>query len=404
MPEFSGRPFLFSALVRTYQQKLGIIFNEGPTWKEHRRFTLRHLRDLGFGKQSMEGVVLDEFENLAQEMEKKIDSPLTIHSDLFNITVLNVLWQMVASRRVDPDSPDGKMLLKIVNELFQLVGPRSPMNLAPWLRHIFPEWSGYAPLVRHRDTTVAMLDKVVAEHQQTLDRSSPRDFIDVFLIEMESEDAEARQFNARNLIIVSMDLFFAGMETSATMLHWSVQLMVMYPDVQTRVQQELDAKLGGRLPSNGDRPQLPYTEATLMEVSRRSSVLPQAVHSTTCDTTLAGYNIPKDTMVHMHMQEVHMDPEYWGDPEAFRPERFLTADGAVRHDERLIPFGTGRRSCLGETLARMEIFMLFACLMQRFRFAAVPGQKLSHDTAFGVVQTPKEFSVTFTKRDGSQSS
>ncbi|KAF0290001.1 Cytochrome P450 2J6 [Amphibalanus amphitrite] len=161
-------------------------------------------------------------------------------------------------------------------------------------------------------------------------RSSPRDFIDVFLIEMESEDAEARQFNARNLIIVSMDLFFAGMETSATMLHWSVQLMVMYPDVQTR---------------------LPYTEATLMEVSRRSSVLPQAVHSTTCDTTLAGYSIPKDTMVHMHMQEVHMDPEYWGDPEAFRPER-----------------------------------------------------KLSHDTAFGVVQTPKEFSVTFTKRDGSQSS
>ncbi|XP_043190188.1 methyl farnesoate epoxidase-like [Amphibalanus amphitrite] len=403
MPEFSGRPSLFTSLVRSFQQKLGIIFNEGPTWKEHRRFSLRHLRDLGFGKQSMEGVVLDEFESLAKEMEQNIDSPLTIHNDFFNITVLNVVWQMVASMRVDRNSPEAKQMLHSVSEFFRVVGPRSPMNITPWLRHFFPEWSGYAPLIRHRETTIGIFDKIIAEHRQTLDRSSPRDFIDQFLIEMESEDAEARQFTERNLVIVSMDFFVAGMETSATMLHWSVLLMVMYPDVQTRVQQELDAALGGRLPSYSDRPRLPYTEATLMEVSRRCTITPQGVpHSTTCDTTLAGYTIPKDTFVYMHLQEIHMDPEYWGDPEAFRPERFLTADGAVRHDERLIPFGVGKRFCLGETLARMETFILFAGLMQRFRFAAVPGQNLSLDTKFGVVQTPMKYSVTYSKRDGSQ--
>ena len=400
LAEYSGRPSLFVSLVRSYQQKLGIIFNEGSTWVEHRRFSLRHLRDLGFGKQSMEGVVLHEIEELAEDMERDIGSPLKIHSDFLCFPVLNVIWQLVASKRVKRGSPEGQRLLDSVNEFFRFIGPRSVLSLAPWLRHLFPEWSGYAPLVRHREVAADMFSELVSEHRRTLDRSSPRDFLDQFLLEMENADAEQRQFTERNLSIIGMDFFLAGMETSATTLHWAILLMVMYPDVQTRVQQELDSVLDSQLPSYGDRTRLPYTEATVTEISRRASVVPQAVpHSAMSDTTLAGFTIPKDTIVYMHLQEVHMDPEYWGDPEAFRPERFIDDDGSFRHDERVIPFGIGKRFCLGETLARMEVFMFFACLMQRFRFQAVPGQTLSLDTKFGSVQTPMEFSVTYSRRE-----
>ena len=402
MPEFSGRPNVFAFLVRSYQQKLGIVFNEGATWSEHRRFALRHLRDLGFGKNSMETTVLDEFEELAKEMQQDCGKPVRINFR-FNLTVLNILWRMVADQRLDSNNPNAQKYIATVNDFFKTVGPKNPTNVAPWLLHVMPEWSGYAALIRHRDMVEGMFRELVREHQRTLDRSSPRDFIDQFLIEMESPDAEAREFTERNLAVIGMDLFAGGMETTSTSLMWAILLMVMHPDVQTRVQQEIDSTLGGRLPSYSDRSQLPYTEATLMEISRRCTITPQAVpHSAISDAVFRGYKIPKDTFVYAHLQEVHMDAEYWGDPEAFRPERFLTADGGVRHDERLIPFGVGKRFCLGETLARMETFILFACLLQRFRFAAVLGQKLSLDTKHGVVQTPMTYSVTYSKREPSQ--
>ncbi|XP_043191071.1 methyl farnesoate epoxidase-like [Amphibalanus amphitrite] len=398
MPEFSGRPNVFAFLVRSYQQKLGIVFNDGATWSEHRRFALRHLRDLGLGKNSMESTVLDEFEELAKEMQQDCGKPVKINFR-FNLTVLNILWRMVADQRLDNNNPNAQKYIATVNDFFKTVGPKNPTNVAPWLRHVMPEWSGYAPLIRHRDMVEGMFRELVREHQSTLDRSSPRDFIDRFLIEMESPDAEAREFTERNLAVIGMDLFAGGMETTSTSLMWAVLMMVMYPDVQTRVQQELDAALGGRLPSYSDRPRLPYTEATLMEISRRATLLPQAApHSTLSDVAFRGFTIPKDSIVLMHLGSVHMDSEYWGDPEAFRPERFLTADGAVRHDERLIPFGVGKRFCLGETLARMEMFMLFACLLQRFRFSAVPGEKLSMETGFSAVRQPQEFSAVYELR------
>ena len=386
-------------MVRNYEQKLGIVFNEGVTWAEHRRFVLRHLRDFGFGKNSMEATVLDEFEELAKEMQQDCGKPVKINFR-FNLTVLNILWRMVADQRLDNNNPNAQKYIATVNDFVKMVGPKNPMNVAPWLRHVMPEWSGYEALIRHRDMVEGMFCELVREHKRTLDRSSPRDFIDQFLLEMEAPDAEVRQFTERNLAVIGMDLFASGMETTSTSLMWAILLMVMHPDVQTRVQQELDSVLGGRLPSYGDRTRLPYTEATLQEMSRRATLLPQAApHSTLTDVTFRGFTIPKETIVLMHLGAVHMDPEYWGDPEEFRPERFLTADGSVRHDERVIPFGIGKRFCLGLTLARMEMFMLFTCLLQRFRFTAAPGQKFSMETGFSAVRHPQEFSVTYELRN-----
>ncbi|XP_037084004.1 methyl farnesoate epoxidase-like [Pollicipes pollicipes] len=348
----------------------------------------------------MESTVLNEFEELSQEMKREIDSPMKVNFR-FNLTVLNILWRLVADKRLESSDPKAQHYIATVNEFFTTIGPGNPMNLAPWLRHIAPEWSGYAPLIRHRETTVGMFHEVVHEHRQTLDRSSPRDFIDQFLLEMEKPDAEARLFTERNLSIIGMDLFIAGMETTSTSLSWALLFMVKHPEVQSRVQREIDAVLGRIPPTYGDRMRMPYTEATLMEVMRRSKVIPGAApHCALSDISFRGYTIPKGTTVIMHLHMVHMDPAYWGDPEAFRPDRFLHADGSVRRDERLIPFGIGKRLCLGETLARMEMFMLFTCLLQRFSFTAVPGQKLSLEARFAVVlQQPPEFFVTYKPRD-----
>ncbi|XP_037090365.1 methyl farnesoate epoxidase-like [Pollicipes pollicipes] len=398
--EFAGRMDSFLSLLRSYHQQLGIVFSQGPAWVEHRRFALRHLKDLGFGKQSTESIVIDEFEELAKDMIRDSGSPMKVNCR-FNLTVLNVLWRLVADKRLDSHDPHAQTYVDTVNEFFEVVNPRNPLHLAPWLRYIAPEWSGYNAVIRHRSLTTGMFKELVREHQRTLDRSSPRDFIDLFLLEMEASDAEGRQFTEQNLAIIGMDLFIAGMETTSTSLSWALLFMVLHPEVQGRVQREIDAVLGGRHPAYADRKAMPYTEATLMEVTRRATVLPFSVgHCAVRDADLAGYTIPKGTVLMMHLNAVHMDAAYWGDPHVFRPERFLQPDGSVRRDERLIPFGVGRRICLGETLARMEMFVLFTCLLQRFSFVAAPGQKLSLDSRVSSVQQPMEFFVTYQVRDG----
>lgn len=79
-----------------------------------------------------------------------------------------------------------------------------------------------------------------------------------------------------------------------------------------------------------------------------------------------GYTIPAGAQVIPLIQSVHMDPVLWDKPEEFIPERFIGPDGAVRRPDFFMPFGVGRRRCLGDTLARMEMFLFFACLMHGY--------------------------------------
>ena len=114
---------------------------------------------------------------------------------------------------------------------------------------------------------------------------------------------------------------------------------------------------------------MPYTEAVIMEVMRYSAIVPTAVqHLTTEPVKLNGYDIPAGTIVIPNLYNSLRSPKTWGDPENFRPERFLSPDESkvVRH-EAFIPFSTGKRVCLGETLARDELFLFMTSLFQRFQ-------------------------------------
>jgi len=403
MPEFSGRAVLYTLLVRSYMKKMGIIFNDGGVWSEQRRFALHHLRNLGFGKSSMEHGILSEFDFMRQEMELKAGQPVKVNT-LFNVAVLNVLWRLVASSRLNPADPQSLKYVNLVNDFFKhIVSPI--LLMAPWLRHVVPVRSGYAALVEQRDIFLAMFKRLVQEHRDTLDPNCPRDYIDHFLLEMQKEDAAARGFTDLGMAISGMDLFIGGMDTTSTSLSWALLYMVKHPEVQRRVQAEIDTVLSGRHPTSQDRLRMPYTDATLMEVLRRSTTIPRGVPHAASDgaVNFRGYVIPKDSIIMMHLEDVHMDKAYWGDPETFRPERFISDNGTARRDERLIPFGIGKRACLGESLARMELFLLFVCTLQRFSFTAVAGEPLSEDGLMGGLSVPEQFHVTYQVRGKTES-
>ncbi|XP_054098112.1 vitamin D 25-hydroxylase isoform X3 [Callithrix jacchus] len=135
-----------------------------------------------------------------------------------------------------------------------------------------------------------------------------------------------------------------------------------------QVQKEIDLIMGPNgKPSWEDKCKMPYTEAVLHEVLRFCNIVPLGIlHATSEDTVVRGYSIPKGTTVITNLYSVHFDEKYWRDPEVFHPERFLDNSGYFAKKEALIPFSLGRRHCLGEQLARMEMFFFFTALLQRF--------------------------------------
>ena len=179
-------------------------------------------------------------------------------------------------------------------------------------------------------------------------------------------------------------------------------LLINNADVQRRAQQQIDDVIGReRDVTLADRERLPYVEATVWEVQRFKTIAPLAFgHYTMKDTSVTGYDVPADTHVFLNLQQVHMNPKTWGDPEVFRPDRFVNSDGKFTKHDHFIPFSLGRRQCLGELLARQELFLFTATLLQKFNFESgdVSSKHLDEDGILGFTFCPKAFIIRATSR------
>ena len=184
------------------------------------------------------------------------------------------------------------------------------------------------------------------------------------------------------------------METTSTTLRWAILLMALNEEIQSRVRDEIWRVLGrDRAPSNADRSALKYTDAVLAEVQRFVTLAPLAVaHCATQDCRLREYDIPKGTIVTANIYAAHHDPAIWADPNRFNPDaNFVKADASgqivgLKNVEYLIPFGLGKRQCLGEALAKQELFLFFVGLLQRFTFLPHPAHQLPKE--------PIQFAIT----------
>ncbi|XP_053552904.1 cytochrome P450 2U1-like [Bombina bombina] len=168
-----------------------------------------------------------------------------------------------------------------------------------------------------------------------------------------------------------------------------------------KVQAEIDAVIGrDRPPSLTDKAQMPFTEATIMEVQRMTVVVPLSVPHMASDTTVfQGYTIPKGSVVLANLWAVHRDPKVWEKPNDFNPSRFLDEHGQILKKEAFIPFGIGRRVCMGEQLAKMELFLMFVNLMQMYKFNfADETFKPMLEGRFGLTLAPYPFEIKITSR------
>lgn len=194
------------------------------------------------------------------------------------------------------------------------------------------------------------------------------------------------------MIVLLIDMMFPAFSALPGTITHAIKYLMHNPRVMKKVQNEIDSVVGtGRLVTWEDRKNLPYLEATIRETMRIETITPLGIiHRSVKKTTLGGYEIPANTPVFTNLAAMHNDPDVWGDPENFRPERFLKEDGQLAKDITL-PFGFGHRLCAGETYARFNFFGTLALLLQNFNFFFVEGEPSRLDDKLpGLTIIPKE--------------
>ncbi|XP_069389881.1 cytochrome P450 2A10-like [Paralichthys olivaceus] len=398
--DFMGRgplPFLIKA-TKGY----GLGVSNGERWRQLVRFTLSTLRNFGMGRKGMEEWIQEE----SKHLRGRIDSFKAAQFDptvLVMCTVSNVICCMVFGQRF---SYEDKQFLYLLNIVFDfLTFASSPLgqmyNMFPSLMDLLP---GYHQTVFDRAEGVReFIEMKILEHKETLDPSSPRDFIDSFLIRTDQEKHNpTTEFHHDNLVSTVMNLFLAGTETTSATIRYAISVFIKYPNIQEKIQQEIDSVIGrDRCPNMEDRKSLPFTDAVIHEVQRFLDIVPFSLpHYALTDISFRGYTIPKDTVIIPLLHSVLKDEKQWATPWTFNPQHFLDHSGNFKKNPAFLPFAAGKRACVGETLARMELFIFMVSLLQHFTFSCAEGpDSINLDPEYSsFTSVPRMYQVIATPR------
>ncbi|KAI5098972.1 cytochrome P450 precursor, partial [Silurus meridionalis] len=382
--EFSGRANY--PLLMKVTNGYGILVSSGERWKQLRRFSISTLKTFGMGHQSIQDKVKEEASYLVQSFGT-IGGNTLLPKTFFSLTdsafnpkylihkaVCNVISSIIFGQRFESDDPNLKLMMDAVDDYFKVLN--SPLGQA---YNFFPKIVGLFPGQLHdmfsKVKKAKSLFKLEAEaRMKTFDPSSaPKDFIEAFLLQMNAEkDNPNTEFHFNNLLSTIWSMFSAGTETTSSTIRQSLLLMMKHPDIQARVQKEIDEVVGqSRCISFEDRQNMPYTDAVIHEVLRTQDIVPTSVpHKMFYDTEFKNYLIPKGTIILPLLSSVLTDPELWKNPDNFDPANFLDQEGRLKKNDAFVVFGMGKRACPGEALARVEIFIIVTSLLQHFTFRA----------------------------------
>ncbi|XP_066573706.1 cytochrome P450 2K1 [Amia ocellicauda] len=353
----------------------GVVFGSGESWKTMRRFTLSTLRDFGMGKRTIEDRIVEEAQCLLDVFESHKGDPFDPIINI-NSAVSNVICTIVFGDRFDYSDPQFLRLQQLVNQNVKLVtSPAMRLyDISPFLGSFLANFKKLSSNVLENRT---FFSNYYHERKDIVDRNDLRSFIDTFIVKQQEEKAKNPNtyFHEMNMVSTAMNLFAAGTETTSTTLRWGLLMMMKYPHIQEKVHAEIQAVIGKeRPPRVEDRKDMPYTDAVLHEIQRFANVVPMnLLHQTKSDIDFKGYRIPKGTPVIPLLTSVLFDKNHWETPHKFNPQHFLDAQGKFVKREAFMPFSAGRRVCLGETLAKMELFLFFTLFLQRFKFSLPPG-------------------------------
>ncbi|XP_051484372.1 cytochrome P450 1A5-like [Apus apus] len=396
--DFMGRPDLYSFRYVTDGQSLAFSPDSGEVWKARRKLAQNALKTFSIAPSPTSSSTCLLEEHVSKEADYLVTKFLEVMekeksfdpSQYLVVSVANVICAICFGKRYDHSDQE---LLNIVNETHKfndVAASGNPADFIPVLQYLPSQAMDLFKDFNKR--FLHFLQKIVKEHYETFDQNNIRDITDSLIeqcLEKKVEANTATQIPKEKIVNLVNDLFGAGFDTVTTGLSWSLLYLVTYPDIQKRIQEELDQTIGReRRPRLSDRGTLPYLEAFILEMFRHSSFLPFTIpHSTTRDTVLNGYYIPKDLCVFVNQWQVNHDEKLWKDPQTFNPERFLNAEGTEVNKvagEKVLVFGLGKRRCIGEPIARWQVFLFLSTLLQQLEFSVCDGKEVDMTPLFGL--------------------
>lgn len=375
----------------------GIVFSSGHRWKINRTFTMSMLREFGFGKKSFESNIMKEVEVVINVFAQQAGKPMCVtSSDFITVSIANIMCDVTLGRRFDSNDQDFLDIVNAINAAASNVNTIGALTVFPFLAKIPGDPFRGQDTIKQNQLLQNSVRKMLKEHLQTYEESHIRDFIDAYIRKMRQESQGNEQdFNEQQLLQIVMDLLGAGTETSATTMRWFILFMIAHPKVQARMREEIHDVIGhSKYPSMSHKDSMPYSEAVLTETLRMGCIAPLSIpHGLTKELKYGQFLIPDHAVLIPNIYSVLFDPSIFERPESFNPERFLNDNGKLNGKEKyVVCFSLGKRVCLGEALARMELFLLMTSLIQRFQFLPESDESVFDlEGILGLTYQPKPF-------------
>ncbi|CAD5228731.1 unnamed protein product [Bursaphelenchus xylophilus] len=408
---FGGR-FTFgrlSIVVREEARNVGIVDADSrDVYLDQRKFILRTFREFGVGKNIMQEKILNEYRHLQKDIEEEQHKDGSVDvMDRYDYMVGSIICGILFGRRYgeDPDDLEYKDILGRHLQLFlhplAFIFAYCPSDT---IANMYPMSWARDEAARNGKFMMGFARKEIRQHEEKFKRgiipSPPTDLIDAFLCEVYKENA-GENFHTQQLENLIFDVFIAGLETTSNTLGFITIEIMRNPTIQEKIHAELDRVIGSdRIIDLSDKNDLTYINAVLAEGLRYANVLAlNLTHKNTREVTVRGHTIPQGTCIQPLICAVLYDEKLFPDPKTFKPERFIAEDGSLINNPHLIAFSAGRRQCLGEGLAKTELFLVFANLFNQFKISCVdPKNPPSNRKNVGVTTSPSHFKAVFERR------
>ncbi|XP_061467410.1 cytochrome P450 1B1-like [Rhineura floridana] len=379
-------------------------------WRAQRRVAHATLRAFSTAntpsKRLFEQHVAAEAQELIHGLVKlSAGGAYTDPAPLFTVANANVVCALCFGQRFKHTDSEFRALLARNDRFGQTVAAGSLVDVLPWLQTFpNPVRSVFRDFQTLNRELYDFVRAKVAQHRLTFQPGAPPRHISDAMLECMEHGPGALQGLVGDYVEATLsDLFGAGQDTTSTALAWVLLLLLKHPMLRRQLQVDLDRVVGrGRLPTGDDRVSLPRLEAFLFETFRYTSFVPLTIpHATTADVLLDGFHIREGRVVFINQWSVNHDPIRWKDPHLFDPARFLDSrkENLDRDlTSRVMIFSLGKRRCIGEQLAKLQLFLFTAILLHQTDLEANPAEELTMDCVHGLVLKPLPYTVSVARR------
>lgn len=289
-------------------------------------------------------------------------------SSMFHDMTYNSMMRMVAGKRYygeeiqAKDLEEAKEFRETVEGLLQLAGVSNKADYLPFLR-----WFDFQNLEKRLKSIHKRFDTFLDAliHEQRNKKERENTMIHHLLTLQESQPQYYSDQIIKGLVLA---MLFAGTDSSAVTLEWSLSNLLNHPEVLQKAREELEFHVKDRLVNESDLPKLTYLKKIILETLRLHPPAPLAIpHVSSEEVSIEGFNVPADTMVMINIWAMQRDPALWKEATCFKPERF-DEEGL---EKKVIAFGMGRRACPGEGLALQNVGLSLGLLIQCFDWKRV---------------------------------